>query len=455
MIEKALSCPKCKAVLPNDSEFCQVCGTKLSTTIIQKTMQPNDKEELFSEIEVMEIKGSNPVIIQSAHLYCSADKEKYYLRCNFKSLSKRVISALMIDVLCFDIWGSELPTIQDIQILDLSPQRDEEFTNVRKIPIIDVNTRTVKIKLKRIRFEDGTIEECSGEEIKVPKALPLDKYFNSQELTQLYIYATSCKAVSVPMQVGDFWMCSCGQINANDEENCIQCKCEKQIVFDALNTEFLEERHTEYEEKIREIEELRLLAKQKRQEEERDLAIQKRIVATMAENKRKKKIKAIIISIIISISVILVAISMVETRRANVYRAQLRNFATETMEDSFTNVYADVVSINPMFYTYEQPTTVSYSRYEEDKRLNQVICHCKTVEGKYIWATFSYREYPGINYSRNIDDYNMLTYSSQSPMRLVGKVDTASQVNERLEFSLGDVFVLNVREASKKTVVFR
>lgn len=36
-------CPKCKAVLPNDSEFCQLCGTKLSSATVTENNQLNDK----------------------------------------------------------------------------------------------------------------------------------------------------------------------------------------------------------------------------------------------------------------------------------------------------------------------------------------------------------------------------------------------------------------------------
>ena len=456
-------CPKCKAVLPSDSEFCQGCGTKLSAPIPEPTVSNDVSEELLSEFEFMEVKGSHPVIIQSAHLYCSADREKYYLRCKFKSLSDRVISALMVDIYCFDVWGNELPTNRDAQVLDLSPKRDEVFGYSRKIPIADANTRTVNVKLKRIRFSDGTIEECSGEETKLPPVVLLSEHFRSLELTQQYNYETSKKSSIVPMQIGEFWMCSCGKINANAENNCINCGCTKQIVFNALDENFLAERYSAYienkrieEEKLAQERERKRLIEQQRQEElerqriteiqnERNLAILKRVATAEAAEKKKKKIKAIVISVI----VIIVAIFIVKGIIDNAHNSELRNFATETMSEDYTNVYADVVSMEPEYFVYRYNTT-KYGTKIGNGDLWEVVCKCKTVEGKTIWATFFYQYYPEGDYSDNESDYKSFTYSYDNPLRLIGSVDTAHQVIDELEAKIGNVFVLDVREKPKQ-----
>lgn len=456
-------CPKCKAVLPSDSEFCQGCGTKLSAPISEPTVSNDVTEELLSEFEIMEVKGSHPVIIQSAHLYCSSDREKYYLRCKFKSLSDKVISALMVDVYCFDVWGNELPTIRDAQVLDLSPKRDEVFGYSRKIPIADANTRTVNVKLKRIRFADGTIEECLGEETKLPEEISLSEHFNSLELTQQYDYETSKKSSLVPMQIGEFWMCSCGKINANSEKECANCGCDKETVFNALDEDFLAERYSAYienkrieEEKLKQERERKRLIEQQRQEElerqrvaeiqnERNLAILKRVAAAEAAEKKKKKIKAIVISVI----AIIVAIFIVKGIIDNAHNSELRNFATETMSEDYTNVYADVVSMEPEYFVYTYNTT-KYGTKIGNGDLWEVICKCKTVEGKTIWATFFYQYYPEGDYSDNESDYKSFTFSYDNPLRLIGSVDTAHQVIDELEAKIGNVFVLDVREKPKQ-----
>lgn len=443
-------CPKCKANLPSDSEFCQECGTKLSASIPEPAQSNDVTEELLSESVIMEIKGSNPVVIQSAHLYCSADREKYYLRCKFKSLSDKVITALMVDVFCFDVWGNELPTIRDAQVLDLSPKRDEVFGYSRKIPIVDVNTRTVNVKLKRIRYADGTIEECLGEETKLPEVVPLSEYFNSPELIKQYNYETSDKSSFVPMQIGKFWMCSCGKINANTEHNCISCGTDKKIAFDALDKYFLAERYDAYienkrieEEKIKKERKKQQLIEQQRKKEierqriaeiqnERNLAIQKRVAITEAANKKKKTIKIIIICVVAAI----IAVGIISSAIENAYNSKLRNFATETMDDDYTNVYADIVSMEPKYFVY---TTSGYS----DLGITEVICKCKTIEGKTIWATIDIWKYPDGS-ARNEESNKAQYYSRSNPMRLTGKVKTAEKVIDRLATSIGNILILDV-----------
>ena len=215
-------------------------------------------EQLLFESEIMEIKGNAPVVVKSAHLFCSDDREKLFLRCKFQSLSDKAISALMVDVDCFDVWGNQLPTICDAQVLDLNAKRNEEFGYQRKISITDINTRSVKVKLKRIRYTDGTIVDCDGEEVHIPEATPLSDHFDSAELVQQYIHEVSKRASFIPQKFGAFWMCACGCINQQAEELCVSCGTNTCVAFDALDEAFLADKYAEY-----------VAAKQKREEQAR------------------------------------------------------------------------------------------------------------------------------------------------------------------------------------------
>ena len=114
------------------------------------------------------------------------------------------------------------------------------------------------------------------------------------------------------------------------------------------------------------------------------------------------------------------------------------------MDDSFTNVYANVVSVKPEYFIYQYSTTksgmITYNGF-----LSEVVCKCKTVEGKYIWVSFFYQRYPGASYSQKEKDYKDLSYSTEAPLKLVGSVQTARQVCDDLEKSIGNTYVLDVR----------
>ena len=448
-----LICPKCKSTLPSDSEFCQKCGTKLSHKPVNEEIAlSNNDEQLLFESEIMEIKGDAPVVVKSAHLFCSDDREKLFLRCKFHCLSDKAISALMVDVDCFDVWENQLTTICDAQVLDLNAKRNEEFGYQRKISITDINTRSVKVKLKRIRYTDGTIVGCAGEEIHIPETTPLSDHFDSAELVQQYIHEVSKRSSFVPQKFGSFWMCSCGCINHQAEELCCSCGTKACVAFDALDEAFLADKYAEYvaakqkqEEQARQEKEKRERAERVRQEQrererlaqiqrEKNIAIQKRVAAIEAENKQKKIITAVIVVIVVAI----IAVLIVQSTRERAFNGQLRNFATETMNDDYTNVYADVVSMEPEYFV----TTKSGSSY---LGITEIICKCKTVEGKTIWVTINTWDYPGGS-SYDEDKNEAQYYSKTNPMHLTGTVTTAEKVVDRLGNAIGNVFVLDVRE---------
>ena len=112
------------------------------------------------------------------------------------------------------------------------------------------------------------------------------------------------------------------------------------------------------------------------------------------------------------------------------------------MNDDYTNVYADVVSMEPEYFV----TTTSGSSY---LGITELICKCRTVEDETIWVVIDTWEYPGGS-SYDEDKNEAHYYSKSEPMRLTGTVTTAEKVVDRLKYSIGDVFVLDVRELQAK-----
>lgn len=170
------------------------------------------------------------------------------------------------------------------------------------------------------------------------------------------------------------------------------------------------------------------------EQDELDVAIQKRIIATEISNKKNNKIKIISGVIIGVIIVVIIALCTIKSVQDRAYREEFRNFVTDKMDERFTNVYADVVSIEPQYFLYK-----NYDLWE-------IVCKCRTIEGKTIWAIFFCYDYPENNYSKDEKDYKPFEYSANAPMRIIGSVDTAKQVADELEGDIGNVFVLDVHQ---------
>lgn len=167
--------------------------------------------------------------------------------------------------------------------------------------------------------------------------------------------------------------------------------------------------------------------------QERNSALAKRTVATQTAEKKKKIIKIAVIVAVVAIVLALIINAAVESA----HNSKLRNFATETMSEDYTNVYADVVSMEPEYFVYTSYNNGPYS-------ISEIVCKCVTVEGKTIWAVVFMWEYPG---GSSIEENNKPQYySKENPKRIFGKVTTSGQVMDKLEDSIGDVLVFRVTQ---------
>ena len=162
-------------------------------------------------------------------------------------------------------------------------------------------------------------------------------------------------------------------------------------------------------------------------------------------NKNGELIRYIIIGII-SLSFVVVSIVHVSKQNRNdKYNGELRNFATETMCEDFTNVYADVISIEPKHYVYEYVTDRTGTKLN-DGDLTEIVCECKTVEGKNIYVSFFYWECPAYN---SFQDDEKVEYSIENPLKITGYVKKASEVADDLDDVIGEVFVLFSKEVQR------
>lgn len=132
---------------------------------------------------------------------------------------------------------------------------------------------------------------------------------------------------------------------------------------------------------------------------------------------------------------VLLLLSIVKKEQDDRINAMPRNVATEEMSESYTNVYADIVSMNPRYFVTVYGQTI-YTIVE-------IVCKCETVEGKVIWAEIPIHLYPEAD-SYKQDNNKSFEYSKSSPMRLKGSMTTSKRIEDSLESSIGNVFVLRV-----------
>ena len=154
-------------------------------------------------------------------------------------------------------------------------------------------------------------------------------------------------------------------------------------------------------------------------------------------NRLTKAIKYSIIGIIIT-TVLIITVVNVKNSRIN---GQERNIATEAMKLGYTNVYADVISIDPIYQIYQYRTTKTGKKIGNEQ-LKSIVCKCLTIENKEIWVSIPIDKYPlGKN------GYETLTFST--PLHMVGRMEKAKYIEEELEDKLGEELVFELKNNIK------
>ena len=160
----------------------------------------------------------------------------------------------------------------------------------------------------------------------------------------------------------------------------------------------------------------------------------------ITKNKPKKK-KIVILVVCGIVAALIIAALLIYLNKKAEFNRQPRNMATEAMDKKYNNVYANVILIEPMYYTSTYNTISSGTTLGEGD-LKEIVCKCKTKEGPYIWVVFYYEDYPGGTGSKNPKEYQKLLYGYQNPKHITGSIKTSQAINEELYDEIGDVFVL-------------
>lgn len=262
---------------------------------------PQKRFELLYQNEPYVIQEGIPILIENESLIIDHNNnDQLMARFLFRSLTNQSISAIMIDVLCNDIWGKETQAVNDFQILDIKTKRNSIFGQTTPVPIPDQSTRAIRVIIKKVMLEDRSILTPGTEVSILPKQSTLVEYFGSIELAKEYIRESNKQARYVVVQGKDYWRCACGAINENNNSVCYLCNTELSKLQSMLDAELMAQNLHDYNEEQERIA-AQIQAEREehmRQEEERlKIAEESRKRQILeAKKRRKKRVKRIIFS---------------------------------------------------------------------------------------------------------------------------------------------------------------
>lgn len=208
--------------------------------------------------------AGSPVLLEAGALLKDSRTGAVLVQLKIRSVSAKLIRAVMVVVDAFDVSGAPLEGVAEYQYLDLSVPRDEPFGQHQAIVLPDANTRRASVRCTRVVFADGTSWEADPSAVWSPLPEPeaLEKALPA-ELVRQYGRDTAACAAFQCTKIGDLWRCTCGALNASGETACHACGLTLDAQLAALNKTALREHLAAYEKAEAEKEEARRVKNQK------------------------------------------------------------------------------------------------------------------------------------------------------------------------------------------------
>lgn len=324
---------------------------------VQKPEQPARRFETLFENEPNTIQGNVPVLIEKLSLIIDHQNESLMARCIFRSLTDKPIMALLVDVVCTDVWGKKAQSVEGFQFLDLKTKRDSTFGQTKPIPIPDSATRAIEVVIKKVLYTDRTMVDASTDTAILPKQESLESFFASAELAKEYARESNDRAKYTTVEGEHYWRCACGAINEREDGTCYRCHADKAQLLSLLNVELIsgnlaafneekrlkaEREQAEREEQLRQAEERMRLAQEEKERKEKEEAERKAEELRQKKAKRKKTVKR---TSLITAAVLLVGFLVYATGWHIIPYIRYQNACKALEAQSFDEAYNTFVAL--------------------------------------------------------------------------------------------------------------
>lgn len=171
--------------------------------------------------------AGTPVIIAAGALLRDTENGKILAQLKFKSISPVPIKVVKVHVTPLDTVGKPLGEEVMYEYLDLNAARDKEFGQKKAILITNPSTRSFTAEVTEVAFEDNSLWTTDGKQwAPLPESVPIENALGDREMAKQYRLRYGQNARYQPAKADGIWLCTCGVINAENEEKCHACGSE-------------------------------------------------------------------------------------------------------------------------------------------------------------------------------------------------------------------------------------
>ena len=247
-------------------------------------------------------------------------------RFSFRQFSDKIVSALLADIVCSDMWNKPTECLDNVQFLDLHADSTASFGQAFPVELKDPGSRNLGLTVKSVAYSDGDTlrTDAAGEPLR--ETVPLEQYFGDGDLVAQFKRETTENARYTPLQQACVRKCCCGAFFAASAAVCPVCGTDfnassallendllrdKLSAYQAAEAEKQRKKQEQEDETRRRIEEAQRLSDERAQQALEEKQRQENEQLLAAQKRKKRTLKIVLISAVAVVSAAAAALALV------------------------------------------------------------------------------------------------------------------------------------------------
>lgn len=183
-----------------------------------------------------------PLLLKSGSLFEAGGTRHKYVVLVFRNLSMKKVISAEVELYAFDSGKIQVGGATIHHYAGEAVGEGEEFGENEEIRLSYDRTAMFVPLLVNVTFEDGSMWKNTNHTLfrPLPRQEEAAGIFPLPELMKQYQIEINEEAVYLPRQIGDLWLCACGEINT--EESCRRCHATHEQVFRATDMDYFKKR---------------------------------------------------------------------------------------------------------------------------------------------------------------------------------------------------------------------
>lgn len=204
-----------------------------------------ERYQIISHSENRLYQDDCPVICNAYNILKDNLTDTLLLQAKFENLSKKTIKEINFAINGYDISGNLLVENYECEYVAQNIGYRATFGDDIPITLDNNKIRKIDIKIINILFDNNDLWTSPNisKMLNLPEQKNIEEYLCSDELISEYNILTpkvSSKR-KFPIFNESYWLCTCGEINLNDDNRCSKCLIEKNFLKEITNKDYIVE----------------------------------------------------------------------------------------------------------------------------------------------------------------------------------------------------------------------